>query len=504
MGNAVYPRYKAWKANGVAPAAVYYLYTYVSNSTVPKATYSDGTLETANANPIVLDSNGEATIFLSPGDYRFDLKTPAGALINTFDPVNSSSTGGGGSGTVATVDSIAALRLLTPPAIATTYQVLGYYAVGDFGGGSFYFNPLSGATDDAGYVIRPSTNPTLGRWLRINDRPISVKFWGWIGSGAPVDATALASMATYVAALVNPDYYHLPGQLTIYTKQTLKYGADSSTIEFGAASQLVLATSGAQHIVLAPAGVAVLTATPALVQAAQLVQADLGIRIVGAAAGAPAAQGTVIQGVIHGFSVRGITGSSYDVTIWNAGGTLPILRNPTGTNNLELSGKVAVGIVAGVGIAVSAGVGLLITTDALSGTTQAALAAYLISTNGATVLGMGVDAQVAVPDLAFTMTELMGIRVQNASKGAAATITTQYGLYIENQDKGATNYAIKTGTGIVQLGDILKLIASSTVRATLNIPSGTAPTSPVSGDCWYDGTNLKFRDGGTTRTITWV
>lgn len=32
--------------------------------------------------------------------------------------------------------------------------------------------------------------------------------------------------------------------------------------------------------------------------------------------------------------------------------------------------------------------------------------------------------------------------------------------------------------------------------------SGTAPTSPVDGDMWYDGTNVKFRVGGTTKTFT--
>lgn len=50
----------------------------------------------------------------------------------------------------------------------------------------------------------------------------------------------------------------------------------------------------------------------------------------------------------------------------------------------------------------------------------------------------------------------------------------------------------------------VSLAASTTSYASLVIPSGTAPTSPASGDMWYDGTNLKFRDGGTTRTITWT
>lgn len=60
------------------------------------------------------------------------------------------------------------------------------------------------------------------------------------------------------------------------------------------------------------------------------------------------------------------------------------------------------------------------------------------------------------------------------------------------------------GIGITAPTALLHLGASTTARASLCIPSGTAPTSPVAGDIWYDGTNLKFRDGGTTRTLTWV
>lgn len=50
----------------------------------------------------------------------------------------------------------------------------------------------------------------------------------------------------------------------------------------------------------------------------------------------------------------------------------------------------------------------------------------------------------------------------------------------------------------------LHVAASTTATASIRIPSGTAPTSPNSGDMWYNGTNLQFRDGATTRTITWV
>lgn len=45
------------------------------------------------------------------------------------------------------------------------------------------------------------------------------------------------------------------------------------------------------------------------------------------------------------------------------------------------------------------------------------------------------------------------------------------------------------------------LAASTTSKASLNVPSGTAPSSPTDGDIWFDGTNFKVRVGGVTKTI---
>lgn len=45
---------------------------------------------------------------------------------------------------------------------------------------------------------------------------------------------------------------------------------------------------------------------------------------------------------------------------------------------------------------------------------------------------------------------------------------------------------------------------SATTRASVRIRSGVAPTTPNDGDIWYDGTDLKMRVGGTTKTFTLV
>jgi len=81
--------------------------------------------------------------------------------------------------------------------------------------------------------------------------------------------------------------------------------------------------------------------------------------------------------------------------------------------------------------------------------------------------------------------------------GTANAITR--GLYIAPTLTAATDFrAIEVTAGITILG------AATTAKASLRIPSGTAPTSPVDGDIWYDGTNLKMRVGAVTKTFTLI
>lgn len=63
-------------------------------------------------------------------------------------------------------------------------------------------------------------------------------------------------------------------------------------------------------------------------------------------------------------------------------------------------------------------------------------------------------------------------------------------------------YTGNVGIGTTSPTALMHLGASTTARASLCIPSGTAPTSPVNGDIWSDGSNLLVRLGGTTYTLT--
>ncbi len=59
-------------------------------------------------------------------------------------------------------------------------------------------------------------------------------------------------------------------------------------------------------------------------------------------------------------------------------------------------------------------------------------------------------------------------------------------------------------TGDILTYGTLSLIASTTAKPSFVIAAGVAPTTPIDGAVWYDGTDLKMRVGGTTKTFTLV
>lgn len=64
------------------------LYSYVAGSLTPQNTFTDETGVSANTNPVILDSTGNANVWLTPGvSYRFDLYDSSGVLLRTVDNV---------------------------------------------------------------------------------------------------------------------------------------------------------------------------------------------------------------------------------------------------------------------------------------------------------------------------------------------------------------------------------------------------------------------------------
>lgn len=63
------------------------LYSYLAGTTTPAATLADSSGSVSNANPVILDANGEADVWLGSGTYKFALYDSNDALQWTVDNV---------------------------------------------------------------------------------------------------------------------------------------------------------------------------------------------------------------------------------------------------------------------------------------------------------------------------------------------------------------------------------------------------------------------------------
>lgn len=86
------PILKFYAADGTTPLAAGKVYTYQSGSTTPQPTYTNAS-GTLAANPVVLDSKGEAVMYLdTASNYRFDIKTTGDVLVRRVDDIQAAPT----------------------------------------------------------------------------------------------------------------------------------------------------------------------------------------------------------------------------------------------------------------------------------------------------------------------------------------------------------------------------------------------------------------------------
>ena len=106
-----------------------------------------------------------------------------------------------------------------------------------------------------------------------------------------------------------------------------------------------------------------------------------------------------------------------------------------------------------------------------------------------------------------TMAKSVALRI-SAGTSVAAGVTAGYGLYVDAPTGASNNYAADFNTGNVGIGSIspttlLDLAAATTTRSGLRLETsaGTNVTSPTSGDLWWNGINLDFYNGSTTKDL---
>jgi hypothetical protein len=161
-------------------------------------------------------------------------------------------------------------------------------------------------------------------------------------------------------------------------------------------------------------------------------------------------------------SIEGTTGFTYD-------GASATIRRSAASDTAD-GAKMILAQDDGAVMANTHVLGELILTGAEDGASTLGTGARLIATATEDWTGAANGAQ-----LLLQTTALGAIAYQNA--------------LLFGSDQSATFY----GTA--------KAAASTTAAASFNVPSGSAPSSPVEGDIWYDGTEVKFRASGSTRDI---
>lgn len=182
--------------NNGAPLSGGKLFTYAAGTTTKLATYTDSTGGTSNVNPVILNSRGECDLWLSPSFYRFVLSPPTDTdpptnPIWTVDDVNGA---GGGS---AQASNIAGLKAIVGTSGASAL-VQGYYTAGDGGGGLYFWNATSTATDNGGTIIQ-ATGVSTGRWILESwGARISVRQFGAKGDNATDDSAAFQAFVNAV------------------------------------------------------------------------------------------------------------------------------------------------------------------------------------------------------------------------------------------------------------------------------------------------------------------
>lgn len=169
--------------NAVAGASIQVV-DYSTNSAV--TIYSDDGSTVIAGSTVTTDADGMFAFYAPAGRYTLRVSV-AGTLVKTIEDVQIP---GGAAESVTKVATIAALTALATASLedGQVVAVSGYYSAGDGGGGEFYWDSASSATDNGGTIIAPDAGGT-GRWRALGE--MTAKRWGIKGDGTTDDTTKI-------------------------------------------------------------------------------------------------------------------------------------------------------------------------------------------------------------------------------------------------------------------------------------------------------------------------
>lgn len=208
-----WPKAKFFITNTNYPLAGGKIYTYEAGTSTPLTTYSDPNGLFPNTNPVVLDANGEANIYLTIGTgYKIDVFDASNIHVNGYpvdqiyadDPLLrqdlASSADGNGvnlvNGAYRVITNIAALRGINKLYNSKVF-VAGYYNPGDGGGGNYAYDAADTTSSDNGGTIIVASDG--GRWKLQYTSAVSLKQFGAKADNTTDDTAAIQSCITWAA-----------------------------------------------------------------------------------------------------------------------------------------------------------------------------------------------------------------------------------------------------------------------------------------------------------------
>lgn len=192
------PKLQFFDSNG-NPLVGGKLYSYAAGTSTPQATYANYNGSTTNTNPVILDSRGEANVWLSSSYYKLKLTDSNGVEIWTVDNV-------GGYATMADVETL----------INNIYTALAA------SGGSNLIGFIQGGTSAVARTVQSKLRDI-----------VSVKDFGAVGDDTHDDTTNIQAAINY-ANTIGGDVYFPAGTYKITNTLTVDNGA--STTEYAKAS----------------------------------------------------------------------------------------------------------------------------------------------------------------------------------------------------------------------------------------------------------------------------
>jgi len=224
-------------------------------------------------------------------------------------------------------------------------------------------------------------------------------------------------------------------------------------------------------------------------------------------------------------SVNGITlaGGTYTLTV-PATGTAVLTSNTlaslAATTSAQLAGVLSDETGTGGGVVLATSPTLVTPTLGAATITSLVQSGQTIGSNIIATSGFSVSATGMVTVAGLSITKATGQAGQNLLyndyltqttgagwQGPTGTMANSYFLALPNAEPTA-NQVLKCGSPSSHISTMswdtplwatggtlsgkLTLVASATGAASMNIPSGTAPSSPAGGDLYYDGTHLYF------------